>query len=56
MKRNRKVISERKRRRKTQAYKDGGGKSPYARKAKYLAKHALFGFQVREPKPWRSAA
>lgn len=29
------------------------GSSRYARKAQWLAKHELFGFQVPSPKPWR---
>lgn len=29
------------------------GKSRYARKADYLRRVKLFGFQVPEPKPWR---
>ncbi len=31
-----------------------GGKSNYARKREWCAKHGVFGFEIREPKPWRS--
>jgi hypothetical protein len=56
----RKLQSERKRHRKTAAYteapqnKQGKRLSMYARKYLWLAKHGLWGFQVPEPKPWKS--
>lgn len=31
-----------------------GRKSKYARKAAYLHKHGLWGWQVPEPKPWKT--
>ena len=32
-----------------------GHKSPYARKAAWLHAHEMWGFDVPEPKPWRSS-
>lgn len=31
-----------------------GGKSNYARKHEWCARNGVFGFQVLEPKPWKS--
>jgi hypothetical protein len=45
------------RKRKRLSYEAGQrpvGSSKYARKARYLARVGLFGFQVPEPKPWKS--
>lgn len=30
------------------------GESNYGRKKKWLARNGVFGFEVREPKPWRT--
>ncbi len=51
----RKAQSARKRQRQTAAFSEGskGGQSKYARKARYLKKAGLFGFQVPGPKPWK---
>ena len=51
----RKLQSGVKRRRQTAAYREGsdGGQSNYARKARYLKRVGLWGFQVPEPKPWK---
>jgi hypothetical protein len=40
--------------RKAVRMKTPGESSNYAKKAKYLAKHNVFGFDVPEPKPWKS--
>jgi hypothetical protein len=32
-----------------------GGKSRYARKRDWLHAHSMWGFDVPEPKPWRSS-
>lgn len=32
-----------------------GGQSDYARKKRWLMRHGVFGFEVREPKPWRTS-
>lgn len=32
-----------------------GGRSNYARKAEWLNAHGVFGFEVPQPKPWRSS-
>jgi hypothetical protein len=30
------------------------GESTYARKKKFCDRHGVYGFQVPEPKPWKS--
>jgi hypothetical protein len=43
-----------KRARKGAAYREGKGKSRYARKARWLREHGgEWGFNVSSPKPWR---
>lgn len=34
---------------------DGLGKSKYARKYAWLHAHGMWGFDVPQPKPWKSA-
>ena len=50
-----KTLSEKKRRKLSAAYLDGGGDSQYARKHAYCSKHGVWGFEVAEPKPWKKA-
>lgn len=35
------------------AMKNPGGESNYARKRAWLRRHAMWGFDVPEPKPWK---
>ena len=35
--------------------KRAGGKSNYARKREWCAKHGVFGFEVKPPKPWKAS-
>lgn len=51
----RKKESERKAFKRSEAYKNGGGESNYARKRAYCVKHGVFGFEVPHPKPWKKA-
>lgn len=39
--------------RKIAAMNHSSGKSKYGRKAEYCRIHGVFGFQVKEPKPWK---
>ena len=48
-----KVLADKKARKRTEAYKRGSGNSRYARKAKWLHTHELWGWMVPEPKPWK---
>ena len=48
-----KILAE-KRARKANILK-ASGNSRYGKKASYLKKHQVFGFDVPEPKPWKSA-
>ena len=52
-KRRQKDILDKKSRKK-QEMKDASGESKYARKFKYLKIHNLWGFQIQNPKPWKS--
>jgi hypothetical protein len=49
----RKKMQEQSKEARKAAMLNAGGKSRYARKATYLDKHGLFGFQVSDPKPWK---
>ena len=40
--------------RKAERMKKSAESSNYYKKSKYLSKHNLWGFEVPEPKPWRS--
>ena len=51
----RKTLSEKKRRKLSASYRDGGGDSQYARKHAYCSKHGVWGFEIAEPKPWKKA-
>jgi uncharacterized LabA/DUF88 family protein len=45
--------SERKKFKRSEAYTGEKGDSRYARKRAYCIKHAVWGFEVPPPKPWR---
>ena len=53
MKRNRAKITDKRRRKSTKRYSEGGNESNYARKKAYCRKNAVWGFEVPEPKPWK---
>jgi hypothetical protein len=53
MKKTKNSITDKRRRKSMQKYLDGGGESNYAKKRKYCVKHAVWGFDVQEPKPWK---
>lgn len=55
MKKNKTSVSTRRKRRSTAKYLEGGGESQYARKKAYCHKNGVWGFEVPEPKPWRSS-
>ena len=53
-KRQKMTLSEKKKRKVTAKYLEGGGgKSKYARKHAYCSKHGVWGFEVPFPKPWQ---
>jgi hypothetical protein len=52
-KKRQKALAAKRQAKKTRFSKDGGrGNSRYARKAAYLHKNALWGWEVPNPKPW----
>ena len=55
MKRNQQGISEKRKRKMSAKYLEGGYESNYARKRAYLNKHGLWGWEVPAPKPWKRA-
>jgi len=48
------LLSEKKRRKLSKKYLSGGGESQYAKKYAYLNSTGLWGWEVPEPKPWKS--
>jgi hypothetical protein len=52
MKRQKIVLSDKKRRKLSAAYRDGGGNSKYARKRAFCLKNGVWGWEVPTPKPW----
>ena len=56
MKRNKvQTLSDKRRRKMTAGYKQGGGDSMYARKRAYCLKNGVWVFEVPDPKPWKKA-
>jgi hypothetical protein len=55
MKKNKTLVSIKRKRKNTAKYLDGGGESQYARKKAYCHKNGVWGFEVPEPKPWKSS-
>jgi len=55
MKRNKSIVSDKRRRKNTVQYLAGGGNSNYARKKAYCHKHGVWGFEVQNPKPWKKS-
>ena len=52
--RKRKTLEQKKAAIKERGMKNPGGNSNYARKASYCRGNGVWGFEVPEPKPWKS--
>ncbi len=50
--RRKKALAQKRQARKTRFAEGGKGNSRYARKAAYLHKNGLWGWEVPHPKPW----
>ena len=48
----RNTLADKKKRKLSQSYLDGGGNSRYARKRNYCLKNGVWGWEVPFPKPW----
>jgi hypothetical protein len=52
---NKNTLSDKRRRKSSKSYLEGGGESNYARKKKYLLRTGMWGFEFHDPKPWKRA-